>query len=176
MNQILVGQKVKLRALELEDVNLLYNWENDPEFWDISITKSPLSKHLLEQYIINAQQDVFDNKQLRLIIVEQISQLPVGMIDLYDIDLYHSKAGVGILIYNSLDRKKGLAEDTLKLVQEYTVNTLGLSQLYAHIFTDNTDSIRLFEKANFTQQGLIKQWLRVSGKVWKDAYFYQYFG
>ena len=55
-----------MRALEPADVDLLYEWENDGGSWHLSSTVAPFSRHLLEQYVLSAGQDIYTVKQLRL--------------------------------------------------------------------------------------------------------------
>ena len=63
------GMQVHLRAMEPEDLEVLYQMENDPSTWDVSNFSVPYSKYVLKQYIENSQCDMFADKQLRLMIV-----------------------------------------------------------------------------------------------------------
>ena len=42
---ILEGRVVRLRAVEPEDVEAMYRWENDPAVWRVSGTLAPFSRH-----------------------------------------------------------------------------------------------------------------------------------
>ena len=57
-----------LRAPEPGDIDVLYLWENDPEIWQVSNTITPFSRYILEKYIENAHLDIYQVKQLRLMI------------------------------------------------------------------------------------------------------------
>jgi diamine N-acetyltransferase len=170
INQLTYG-KVNLRALEPDDVNLLYSWENNMELWELSNTRTPFSKFILSEYIKNSARDIYESRQLRLII-ENWERHPVGAIDLFDFDPYHMRAGVGILIHDSNERKKGYASDAIAALSEFSMNTLGLRQLYANVAADNLKSIKLFEKAGFVRNGVKKYWLKTASG-WKDEYFFQ---
>lgn len=171
MNLHLKYGKISLRPLEPDDVELLYTWENNMEIWEISNTKSPFSKHILSQYIVNSAKDIYETKQLRLIIQNEKSE-PVGAVDLFDFEPYHLRAGVGILIHNKNNRNKGYASDALTALSVYSLSVLGLKQLYANIAADNSQSIYLFEKCGFKKSGTKKDWLK-SVDGWKDEYLYQ---
>ena len=171
MNNQLKYGKISLRPLEPEDIELLYKWENNLEIWQISNTKTPFSKHILAQYLIESAKDIYETKQLRLIIQNEKLK-PVGAIDLFDFEPYHLRAGVGILIHNNSDKNRGYATDALKALSNYTFEILGLKQLYANISTDNENSIKLFEKAGFVKVGIKKNWLKTS-MGWKDEILYQ---
>ena len=163
--------RIELRAMEPEDLELLYEWENDTSLWELSNTRAPYSRFLLAQYLKDATGDVFEQKQVRLIIQTE-EKMAVGAVDLYDIDLFHQRAGVGILIHKTEDRRHGYASDTLKALENYASETLGIRQLYACISEDNHPSIHLFEKTGYSLTGIKKKWLNtLSG--WKDEWFFQ---
>ena len=64
----LSNDKVVLRALEPEDVELLYGWENDSDLWQVSNTLAPFSKYVLTQFIESQMQDIYQTRQMRLVI------------------------------------------------------------------------------------------------------------
>jgi diamine N-acetyltransferase len=165
------NEEVTLRAIEAEDVDLLYEWENDEETWKFSHTIVPFSKYILALYIKNSDKDIYESKQLRLIINTPEGK-PVGAIDLFDFDPYHSRAGIGLLIHKKEDRSKGYASAALELIINYSFNKLGMHQLWANIASDNEPSLRLFEKFNFSICGTKKEWLK-TGKEWVDEYMLQ---
>jgi diamine N-acetyltransferase len=157
--------EIILRAPEPADVDVLYKWENDPEIWKVSNTITPFSKYILEKYIENAHLDIYQVRQLRLMIDVKTGSSPartIGTIDLFDFDPYNLRAGVGILIGNRNDRNKGFATQALKLFITYCFETLQLHQLFCNITTKNTDSLRLFKKCGFRITGRKADWLRTS--------------
>ena len=101
----LTWKTIRLRALEPEDLQFLFDTENNESFWEVSHTQTPFSKFLLKQYLENAHLDIFEAKQLRLIIEEQNNNQPVGMIDLFDFNPQHRRAGIGILIHEEHQQK-----------------------------------------------------------------------
>ena len=169
-SQLTYGQ-ITFRSPEPEDIDLLYQWENDPLLWKVSNTITPFSRFILKQYIQEAHRDIYETKQLRLMI-QDLNKRPVGAIDLFDFDPYHQRAGVGILIYDHNDRGKGFASDSLKLMSEYATEILGLHQLYANIAADNKASISLFEKSGFRLAGTKTDWLK-NATGWIDEMIYQ---
>lgn len=163
--------KIRFRALEPEDIDLLFEWENDAEIWEISNTFEPFSKYILAKYIKDSQRDIYESKQIRMII-ETIDGKAVGAIDLFDFDPFHFRAGVGILIRDEKDRKLGYASDSLKLLCSYATNYLRLHQLYANISEDNLASIHLFKSNGFELIGTKKEWRRTLDG-WKNELMFQ---
>lgn len=166
------GKQIYLRALEPDDVNVLYKWENNRQIWHVSNTQTPFSRYVLEQFLVNAHEDIYTNKQLRLIISEVDKEDAVGAIDLFDFDPYHLRAGVGILIADEF-RNKGYAYEALELLKEYAFNTLLLKQLYCNVTASAAASLQLFEKCGFERSGIKKMWNRVSPTEFEDELILQ---
>ena len=167
----LLGKNIKLRALEKEDLNFLYKIENNESFWQVSHTQTPFSKYMLKLYLENAHLDIYQAKQLRLIIEENNTNQQVGMIDLFDFNPKHKRAGIGILIHPDF-QEKGYAFEALSLLINYTFTHLDLHQLYANITEDNSKSISLFEKNNFVKTGIKKDWIFTNNN-YKSEILYQ---
>lgn len=169
--QTLKGNNIALRAIEPEDLTFLFKIENDESFWEISHTQAPFSKFVLKQYLENAHLDIYEAKQLRLIIEENSTHKPIGMIDLFDFNPRHKRAGIGILIQPE-QQQKGFASEALQLLIKYSFTFLNLHQLYANIATNNNKSIGLFTKHNFQEIGIKKDWI-YSDDNYKDEILFQ---
>lgn len=157
--EILQNKDIELRAPEPEDLEILYSWENDPSIWQVSNTLTPISKFVLKKYLENAGKDIYEMKQLRLIIQLRESKKPIGAIDLFDFDPFHNRAGIGILIAVEEERKKGYATQALETLVRYCFQVLKLHQLYCNISKDNQDSIGLFAGSGFVISGIKLDWL-----------------
>ena len=163
---------VRLRALEPEDVDILYKWENDTNVWKVSHTTAPFSRHILRQFIDSQKYDVWETRQLRLIIESVEENKAVGVIDLFDIDPYNRRAGVGILVYDKKDKGQGYASVALQLLIRYSFMILQLNQLYCNILFDNTPSLNLFRSKGFLTVGIKREWVKTTSG-WMDEYLLQ---
>lgn len=160
---------IKLRAMEPDDLDFLFVWENDESSWDVSNTVVPYSRHQLEDYIRNSG-DIYSSRQLRLVIC--FSEEPVGLIDLYDFDPHHLRAGIGVLIGNKRFRQKGIASASIKIMIGYAFKHLHLHQLFCHISDTNQSSRKLFENNGFIHSGTLKEW-RFNELDYEDVHVYQ---
>jgi len=167
---MLQNGKIRLRALEPQDIDLLYNWENNQDNWMVSNTITPYSKFVLEQYLMHSHEDIFTTKQLRLII--EFEGCPIGAVDLFDFDPHHKRCGIGILIADKQHRGKGYGSLVIKLLIDYCFEILGLRQIYCNILASNKKSIQLFEKLGFEWVGLKKDWVFNQG-LWHNECMYQ---
>jgi diamine N-acetyltransferase len=171
-NCYLKSSKVSLRPLEPDDLEILYDWENNPDNWIYSNTQKPFSRYELKQYIENSVYDIYTTKQQRFMIdALGVQNKTVGIVDLFEFDPNNLKAGVGILVASEY-RGKGFAKETLELLIEYCNMVLNLHQLFANITVDNEKSISLFKKQGFEISGIKKDWIRI-GNFWIDEYTLQ---
>jgi diamine N-acetyltransferase len=165
-------RELKLRALEPEDLELLYEWENNESYWTISNTISPFSKYTLKRYLENSHKNIYESGQLRLMIEHSKEKVTIGTIDIFDFDPFHRRAGLGILIANEAYRRKGYAAMALTGLIEYCFRTLQLHQLYCNILDNNAESMDLFRKLGFVQAGIKRDWIKTSDG-YLDEYLFQ---
>ncbi len=154
----LEGKTIRLRAVEPADIDTMYRWENDPSVWRVSGTTAPFSRAMLERFLEEQRYDIFQSRQLRLIIETLADNRPVGTLDLFEFDPLACRAGLGILIHSSEDRGCGYAADTLAVLSEYARQTLRLHQLWCDVGTENVASLALFRHAGFTEVGIKRDW------------------
>jgi len=171
--EYLENKIIKLRAPEISDLGILYKWENDTALWSTGATITPFSKHILMKYLETAHLDIYETKQLRLMIdLKTENYRTIGTIDLFDFDPFNHRAGVGILIADATDRGKGLASEALNVLIVYCFELLGLHQLYCNISSNNLISLKLFRKHGFNIIGLKKDWTK-STNGYTDEYLLQ---
>ena len=169
---ILENKTIALRPPEPEDLDLLYLWENNPGIWHLSGTLVPFSRFILKQYLEQAGKEIHETRQLRLIIMLRENHRPLGAIDLFDYDPHHRRAGVGILIADPSDRRKGYAREALETLKEYCSGVLQLHQLYCNIAEGNQASVQLFTSQGFVPVGEKKEWLRTP-EGYRSEWLYQ---
>ena len=166
---LLSYKNTRLRALEHSDLDFLFAIENNQKYWSLSNTQLPYSKHILAKYIENAHLDIYETKQYRFVIVNA-SDEAVGLIDLFNFDPTHRRAGVGILVLDKFQHK-GFGSNALKIVIDYAFSHLQLHQLYANILATNTNSIQLFNKYNFEQVGIKKDWIYTDNQYTNEVLY-----
>lgn len=167
----LKGEHIYLRALEPEDLDFVYQVENDERIWHLSHTQTPYSRFLVKQYLENAHQDIYEAKQLRLVI-SSYNEDVFGLIDIFDFDIKNKRAGIGILITEEENRGKGYGQEALSLLTNYCFKQLHLRQLYCNIAENNSASLSLFESKGFEKVGLKKDW-NYTNEGYKNEYLLQ---
>ena len=121
---------ISLRALEPEDLDLLYEVENDERAWSVSASRTHFSRFSLRQYLAGQPADAFQAGELRLVIAD--GKEAVGLIDLTNFSPMDGRAEVCILICPA-HRGKGYARAALGLLENYARQFLRIRMLYALI-------------------------------------------
>ena len=92
------SERVRLRAMEPEDLEVMYAMENDSQTWDVTNFTVPYSRFVLKQYIENSECDMFADRQLRMMIVRAEDDVVIGTIDITEFSPMHARGEVGIAI------------------------------------------------------------------------------
>ena len=152
----LQNDDVTLRALEPEDIDLLFELENDIDLWKYSNRSQPYSKHLLKNYITNAHKHILEFRQIKFTITIANNH-PIGFVDLFDYEPLHRRAGIGLVVQKE-NRERGYGTASLQLIDSYAKKHLQLHQLYANIAVENKASITLFKSEGYVYVGKKKDW------------------
>lgn len=150
-------KQLMLRALEPDDIDLIYRWENDPAVWDSSAAHVPYSRHALTQYLLSAVDgDIYAQRQLRLIGEE--GGKAVGCADLYDFDPYHHRAGLGLLVDSAL-RGQGYGTALAAEITAFCKRELQLHLLYCDVDERNAACLQALRRNGFAEVGIRHGWL-----------------
>lgn len=162
---------IYLRKLKLEDVDFMLQLENDLEIWRVSQTDEFYQRIDIETFIRDSKHDIFEEFQIRYIIVLANQEKQIGSIDLFNFDADMNNAGVGITIIENY-RGKSYGKQALEEIIRIAFRKFRLKELYCNIFTDNMASIKLFESVGFEKTKFLAKNTEFKGKEY-DEFFYQ---
>ncbi len=163
---------IRLRAIEPEDLDLLYRIENDTRLWNVGATNVPYSRYTLHDYIATSSDDIYADRQVRLV-MENGEGETVGLTDLVHFDPQHLRAETGIVVLDA-HRRKGYASAALDELSRYALHVLHLHQLFAIVEQDNIAAVQLFRENGYEQQAVLKDWL-YDGRKYHDSVLLQKF-
>lgn len=146
-----------LRAPEPEDLEMMLSIENDVSSWVTGTVSGLYSRYQLKRYILENQNDVYEDRQLRLMVVHPVDGV-VAMVDLCTFDPRNNRAEVAIVV-RADKRHCGVGRKSLQLLEEHCFVRLGIYQLYAYIAVNNTYSLALFQGEGYIENGCLKHWL-----------------
>jgi len=172
-SQLLNSKEIRLRAIEPEDLEHFYRWENDTTLWSTGTNVAPISRFALRQYIESTlSADLYTSHDLRLVIERISDKQVIGSADLYDIDHHHRRATIGILIDPQF-QQQGYGKVALEELKIYATQFLSIENLHGYISVNNNHSTKLFLNAGFTISGTLKRWIRI-GNEYEDVNIIQY--
>lgn len=150
----IVGEKVYLRAMELEDMELYRSMVNDEDISKMVVGWSfPVSKK--EQ--IDWYNRVVSDSNKRFTICLKENDQPVGMVTLTNIDLVNRSAFHGIKLHSSCPKGKGIGTDAVMTLMNYAFNKLNLNRLDGEWIVYNTASKKMYEKCGWREEGIKKK-------------------
>lgn len=167
--------KIKLRALEPEDMELLRATVNDPQMEKMVVGWSfPIAK---QDQIDWYNRTKGDNRNQRFAI--EYNGCFVGISTLTDIDWKNRCAFHGIKLINDAPKGKGLGFDAVYAVMKYAFEDLGLNRLYGGILDYNIPSQKLYQKCGWSIEGKFRQCVfkdnayhdEFAVSILKDEYF-----
>jgi RimJ/RimL family protein N-acetyltransferase len=165
-NPFIVGDKVYLRPLEVEDADAFVPWRNDKEIRQYMGRTSPTNRirgrERLEQCYISDQ-----NIHLGLALKE-MDRL-IGAIGLYHISMTHRNAELGIIIGDKSCWSKGYGTEAMKLILEYGFDQLNLHRIYLFVLDFNTRAIRAYEKVGFRREAVFREHWYKDGEHCSDC-------
>ena len=164
---------VRLRAMEPEDLDIIYCIENDSSFWQYGNSTVPYSRYALRQYLSTSQNDLFKDEQVRLVVEAEDADgqwLAAGLADLCNFSAIHLRAEVGIAILPAF-QQQGVGTQALKALEDYA-RRLQLHQLFAIVSTSNIPATRLFGQLGYQSSVCLQDWLRTEDGF-EDAILFQ---
>lgn len=161
--------KIRLRAVEPEDVEFILDCENDHANWRWSDYRAPLSRNQLLTYALTYDADPLRAGQIRLI-AEKDAQ-PVGIIDIFDINVSDSRAQIGICLHPDF-RGKNWGVACMQSALDYSGNRLGIRKVTAKVSSSNPKAIALFKKSGFTEIAVLPDWHKI-GASYHDFILFQ---
>lgn len=162
---------IRLRALEPEDLELIYRIENDTAFWQYGTTTVPYSRYAIRQYLQNAQNDLFADRQVRLVIEKQ-PHLAIGFADLCNFDPVHQRAEVSLAVLPEYQGQH-IGFKAMQQLCDYARALPALHQIYAIIATTNQPATHLFQRLQFTPAATLREWLLHDDGGFTDAVLWQ---
>lgn len=161
---------ISLRAVEPEDANIMWEFDNDSSQWPLVGIAAPFSRENMRQYALTYDADPFRAGQLRLMVDYQ--DKTIGILDIYDISAINRTGWLGIYIAPHA-RRCGHASAAIKIAARYAAAVLNIKCLAAKISSANPGSVALFKRAGFLQCGVLSGWLHTPDGSSADLLLFQ---
>ena len=163
MTASLVGHKVSLRILTIDDVDEKYvGWMNDEETTQFLESRGrSYSIEDLKNYVEKIKECKSD---VLFGIFENGNNIHVGNIKVGKIDSFHMHAEIGIMIGDKGCWGKGYGTESIGLVLKYAFNELCLNKLTAGMYSENVGAFKSFVNNGFRKVGVFREHVLFKGK------------
>lgn len=162
----LQGERILLRAIELEDLNFLQQLINDSQIENNVVGWSlPVSK---EQQKLWYEKQQNNQEVIRFMIT--CGNTLIGMAILNKIDWKNRSIGINIKLTKQ-QQGKGYGKETISLLLKYCFEELNFQRIEANILDSNTASKKLFEGCQFIQEGKKRKAI-YKANSYHDIYIY----
>ena len=159
------GELVKLRALEMDDLDIILKYWNNLELRKYLATAWPLSRNAERKWLEGATtKHPWRDGEMVLAIEDKKTHEFLGTVSLFDISKDHQKAEFGIAIHNPDNLSRGYGTDTTKVMLWVAFHILGLNSVYLVTLDSNVRAQRAYEKAGFKHAGKYRQGAFMLGK------------
>ena len=162
---MIYGNKIRLRAIERDDIPRFVKWFNDPEVRYFLSTVRPLNRmaerSFLEEFSKGAKDPSAD---IILAIVLKEEDRHIGNAGLHNINLIDRVAEFGIGIGEKDCWQKGYGTEATRAMVQYGFDTLNLHRIYLRVHDYNTRGLATYKKVGFRQEGVMRQALFRQGR------------
>jgi RimJ/RimL family protein N-acetyltransferase len=160
--RLLEGKNVNLRLEEKEDMKLVAEWLNNPDYWGEYLPLKQQSRTEIEkQYESQLQES-------KWFIIEKKDGSKIGSIG------YFLATGNLLEIGYSLipsERGKGHCTEAAKILVDYLFLSKSIIRIQSHTDVRNMASQKVLEKTGFKKEGIVRKSLFARGE-WRDMILY----
>ena len=152
---MLIGQRVRLRAIERADLPRFVAWLNDPEVRSHLYAFAPLSLADEERWFEGLGKD----PRQRVFAIEAHEEgaegrwALLGGCGLHEIDLRNGRAGLGIYLGERAARGKGAGTEAMRLLLDFAFGELRLHRVELEVYEENARARAVYEKLGFVVEG-----------------------
>jgi diamine N-acetyltransferase len=172
---MLYSKNLKIRALQTSDLKYLNEWRNDLENKIMSQGyRLPVTMLQDEEWLKQKMGNVHGN-ELFLIIEEINNNIPIGLIQLTNIDYISGTAQWGFIIGDKSKRGRGYSVEAPHMLFSYAFNVLNLRKLYGYPLVFNKMTLRMHQKIGIIhEEGILKKQYYLNGE-YHDAFILSIF-
>jgi len=150
---LIIGEQLRLRAIEREDLPLFVSWFNDPEIRQGLLMYQPFSLVYEENWFDEMMKRPREEHPLVIEIQQGETWLPIGNCGFHQIDWRCRVAEFGICIGEKQFWNQGYGTQAVQLLVKHGFLTLNMNRISLDVYENNARAIRSYEKAGFVHEG-----------------------
>ena len=161
---MIIGKRVRLRAISKDDLPQFVVWLNDPEVIRHITIFAPLSLAHEEQWLQETLAHPIEEQPLGIEISAGEEWKLVGDVGFMFLDQRARSAEIGIFIGDKTAWDKGYGTEAMQLMVDYGFATLNLNRIYLRVYETNPRGMHCYEKVGFQHEGRMRQAHYLDGK------------
>ncbi|MGH2521035.1 MAG: GNAT family N-acetyltransferase [Anaerolineales bacterium] len=157
---MILGQRIRLRPIEKDDLPRFVKWFSDPEVRAHLDQYLPLSQVQEERWYernLNAGSEqawAIDAQPADMAVGPWVH---IGSCGFHSIDWRNRSGEVGIVIGAADYWNRGYGTDSMQTLVAWGFYTLNLNRVHLRVYADNARAIRCYEKVGFVLEGRLRQ-------------------
>jgi RimJ/RimL family protein N-acetyltransferase len=163
---VILGEKIRLRAIEREDIPTFVRWFNDPEVRRYLEMYLPMSKTKEEQWFEAYLKD--DSHQL--FGIETDEGFLIGNVGLHSIDWRNRSAVLGIVIAEKEYWGRGYGSDAIITLLRFVFGEMNLHRVHLSVYDFDERAIACYEKCGFRHEGRAREAMYRDGSYHDSLY------
>jgi diamine N-acetyltransferase len=162
---MLTGKRVRLRAIEREDIPTFVRWLNDREVTQFLLVNTPFSKAMEEKWFEGQLANAPTHGQILAIEARAGEEwVHIGNTGIHNIEPVHLNAEFGILIGEKSYWNQGYGREATRLTLQHGFEDLNLHRIFLHVYDNNPRAIAAYKAAGFVQEGILREAVYKNGK------------
>jgi RimJ/RimL family protein N-acetyltransferase len=162
---MLTGKLVRLRPIEITDVERYYHWINDAEVAQFLEERSLYSMTQEEEYVRTATLQTRP-PEVKLAIETLPESRHIGSINLHAFHAEDRRATLGIMIGEKDCWSRGYGTDAILTMLRYGFEELNLNRVDLTCDERNARGIACYRKSGFVEEGRLRQHRFAKGRNW----------
>jgi len=154
---VILGEGIRLRPVEREDLSRYVAWFNDPEVRQGLERLLPMSSDEEESWFQSLSSRSPFERPFALDVLEAGVWRHIGGCGIHHFEPVHRNAELGIVIGEKDYWHRGFGRAAMRTLLSYSFDTLNLNRVYLHVLSFNERAIRLYRRLGFREEGRLRQ-------------------
>jgi RimJ/RimL family protein N-acetyltransferase len=153
---MIIGEQVRLRPIERDDLPCYVEWFGDPEVRRYLGIYLPFSLTQEECWFENLQEQL-ERRESVTLAIETTEEVHIGSVGLPHIDWKNRNAELGIIIGEKTYWNQGYGADAIRTLLNLAFREMNLHRIYLRVDADNARGIHCYEKVGFQREGTLRE-------------------
>lgn len=157
----LFTKRLKINLVNYKNAETIMGWANNAATKKFSFFREKITIEKELAYIKRMRES---STNILMLIIDVLSNKPIGTVGLHEIDWFNNNARLGIIIGSADCQNKGYGKEAINAVLEIAFKKLGMHQIYLHVFKGSNKSIGIYSKIGFHLGGDLPERYKLNGK------------